>query len=377
MKRLLIFVMLVLIQSCGSVEADLPQQVVEPHGETPAAQPFAFQKVGEEIPGMLVALKQLPSGKWLVASRFGDIFLTTADFKILGSHHAATVTSNDSGLMDIEVIGRSAYVYRTLLDENGECPEILCSILVRFEIDEASSDPLKNPEEIARFAMMDDSSHHQGGGMAVVDGQLYLGVGDGTFMDDFKDSPAQDMTSPLGKVYKMNPSTDELEIVALGFRNPFTLTAIPGGVVIGDVGMDDFEELDFLPSSAGLTNYGWPVEEGPGSRFTSPIHAVKHCVEEFIDEDPYDHQIKNHNGVVHQCDDQVLVVAGFRDKEIIYGELYYGYIRGFNPKTGEDRHLAHFPGLTALERGLDGNYYGVSLFASNFVLRMVSGNGQN
>jgi glucose/arabinose dehydrogenase len=57
-------------------------------------------------------------------------------------------------------------------------------------------------------------------------------------------------------------------IVATGLRNPFRIASRPGSdeVWIGDVGWDDFEELDRLatPTGATATNFGWPCFEGPG-----------------------------------------------------------------------------------------------------------------
>ena len=57
-------------------------------------------------------------------------------------------------------------------------------------------------------------------------------------------------------------------IVAYGLRNPFRITTRPGTneVWIGDVGWDDWEEIDRLvaPTSAPVDNFGWPCYEGDG-----------------------------------------------------------------------------------------------------------------
>ena len=57
-------------------------------------------------------------------------------------------------------------------------------------------------------------------------------------------------------------------IVAYGLRNPFRITTRPGTneVWIGDVGWNDWEEIDRLvsPTAAPVDNFGWPCYEGDG-----------------------------------------------------------------------------------------------------------------
>ena len=55
-------------------------------------------------------------------------------------------------------------------------------------------------------------------------------------------------------------------IVAHGFRNPFRLTLRPGTneVWVGDVGWNDWEEINRITSPTGsVSNAGWPCYEGP------------------------------------------------------------------------------------------------------------------
>ncbi len=65
-------------------------------------------------------------------------------------------------------------------------------------------------------------------------------------------------------------SANERRMVAYGFRNPFRITRRPGTseLWIGDVGWNDFEEIDVLPDLAAAAqatppNFGWPCYEGP------------------------------------------------------------------------------------------------------------------
>ncbi len=55
------------------------------------------------------------------------------------------------------------------------------------------------------------------------------------------------------------------EIWALGLRNPwrFSFDTLTGDLYIGDVGQNEYEEINFQPAeSAGGENYGWRIMEG-------------------------------------------------------------------------------------------------------------------
>jgi hypothetical protein len=55
------------------------------------------------------------------------------------------------------------------------------------------------------------------------------------------------------------------EVWAYGLRNPyrFSFDRKTGALAIGDVGQDEFEEIDFAPHGGAGANYGWSVFEGP------------------------------------------------------------------------------------------------------------------
>ena len=68
-------------------------------------------------------------------------------------------------------------------------------------------------------------------------------------------------TNPQGSSSDANAR----RIVAYGLRNPFRFTLRPGtnDLWIGDVGWNDWEEIDRAPSpTSALTNFGWPCYEG-------------------------------------------------------------------------------------------------------------------
>ena len=138
-------------------------------------------------------------------------------------------------------------------------------------------------------------TNHNGGQLAFgPEGDLYIGVGDGGSEDD-PDNNGQDTDTLLGKILRIDPSSGggytipptnpfagrpgkRAEIWAYGLRNPwrFSFDRLTGALIIGDVGQNLQEEVDYAPAGTGAgANYGWSIWEGdrrnkPG---TAP-HAV-------------------------------------------------------------------------------------------------------
>ena len=129
-----------------------------------------------------------------------------------------------------------------------------------------------------------DSTIHNGGQLQFgPDGLLYISVGDGGPQGD-PNGNGQDTGTLLGKLLRINP-TGSLpgqysvpadnpfagatpgadEIYAYGFRNPwrFSFDRLTGDLTIGDVGYDNWEEVDFVPNGSGRgANFGWNCFEG-------------------------------------------------------------------------------------------------------------------
>ena len=67
-----------------------------------------------------------------------------------------------------------------------------------------------------------------------------------------------------------NPSSstdpNAKRIIASGLRNPFRITARPGTdeLWVGDVGWNDWEEINRVMGGTGVQNFGWPCYEGAG-----------------------------------------------------------------------------------------------------------------
>jgi glucose/arabinose dehydrogenase len=155
------------------------------------------------------------------------------------------------------------------------------------------------------------NSNHNGGQMQFLDDLLYFGTGDGGSGGDPPNN-AQNKDVLLGKLLRIDPrpagsqsysvppsnpfvgKPGRDEIYSYGLRNPFrfsfdTVSAKQPRIAIGDVGQNQFEELDYTTvAAAGGANFGWDALEGfapyqdensgtadPGGT-TKPIFAYSH-----------------------------------------------------------------------------------------------------
>jgi len=135
--------------------------------------------------------------------------------------------------------------------------------------------------------------NHKGGQLQVgPDGYLYAGFGDGGGGGD-PDENAQNLGRMLAKLIRIDPKPNGgytippdnpfrnrpgalPAIYAYGLRNPyrFSFDRRTGSLIIGDVGQDEIEEVDFIPGRSGGRqprggyNFGWDTFEGR-SRYES------------------------------------------------------------------------------------------------------------
>lgn len=128
------------------------------------------------------------------------------------------------------------------------------------------------------------NSNHNGGQLQFLDNLLYFGTGDGGSGGDPPNN-AQNRDVLLGKLLRIGPRAaggkpysvptsnpfvgkpGRDEIFSYGLRNPFRFsfdtTHGQPRIAIGDVGQNEFEELDYLTvSRAGGANFGWDALEG-------------------------------------------------------------------------------------------------------------------
>ncbi len=135
-------------------------------------------------------------------------------------------------------------------------------------------------------------SNHNGGQLQFgPDGLLYVSLGDGGSEGD-PNLVGQKKTGPLSKILRLNVNKRRPApgVYAYGLRNPwrFSFDRATGGLWIGDVGQDHWEEVDHLRHGAAAgVNFGWSYYEGrhvfkpqpiDRSRLRFPVKEYAHSV---------------------------------------------------------------------------------------------------
>ena len=184
------------------------------------------------------------------------------------------------------------YVYYTDTDQNQRVVEY-----------RRGRDGAADPGSARLVLEMDDSESNHNGGLLVFgpDRLLYIGTGDGGGGGDLHGprGNAQNLGSLLGKILRIDPrrsggrpysvprdnpfvgrSGARREIYAYGLRNPwrFSFDRRTRDLIIGDVGQNAWEEIDFAPRSRGAgrgANFGWRPFEGR-ARYTPGESAPGH-----------------------------------------------------------------------------------------------------
>ncbi|HEX6942231.1 MAG TPA: PQQ-dependent sugar dehydrogenase [Gemmatimonadaceae bacterium] len=190
----------------------------------------------------------------------------------------SVVTSTEGGLLDIAFhpqyeVNRQFYVVYTRDNPRRW-------ILARFTT--SATDPASAPRstELRLIDIPKVNLFHNGGCLAFgPDGYLYVSLGDdgntaiqnaqnlqvlfGKILRIDVDHPANGKPYgiPPDNPFAGSPNGERAEIWAFGFRNPWQFSFDPptGRMWVGDVGDDDWEEIDIVKKGR---NYGWPRLEG-------------------------------------------------------------------------------------------------------------------
>ena len=141
-----------------------------------------------------------------------------------------------------------------------------------------------------------ENTNHWGGQLQFgPDGFLYAGTGDGGGGFDPGEN-AESLGSLLGKLLRIDPRAASPygipagnpfdgvagarpEIWAYGLRNPwrYSFDRETGDLTIGDVGQNDWEEVDFAPRGTGAgAFYGWDAFEGFARVVSEPLPDATH-----------------------------------------------------------------------------------------------------
>jgi len=200
------------------------------------------------------------------------------------------VTSGgEQGLLSVAFhpnFARNRLFYVDYTDLNGN------TRVVQFRANKAGTTGLPSTARQLVFVRQ-PYSNHNGGQLAFgPDGLLYIGLGDGGSEGD-PQNRSQNLGTFLGKLLKINATRRgaKAEIADYGLRNPwrFSFDRTTGDLYIGDVGQDEWEEVDYVArGDTGLKNFGWNVYEGdsryshnpldPAGKLTPPVHVYSHSL---------------------------------------------------------------------------------------------------
>ncbi len=239
------------------------------------------------------------SGRVFIVQQAGTIRVYDAGFNYLGDFLTVSNINagGERGLLSMVFHPQYAsngffYVYYN--NTNGDLE------LARYQV---SADPNIANSASKRILITiphPNFTNHNGGELHFGnDGYLYLSTGDGGSGGD-PNNNAQNTSVLLGKILRFNVNTSNTapyytipagnpygnEVFALGLRNPFrwSFDRLNYDMWIGDVGQDNFEEIDHRTNATMLNaNYGWRCYEGlnsynstgcgPASNYVFPVRA--------------------------------------------------------------------------------------------------------
>jgi glucose/arabinose dehydrogenase len=191
-----------------------------------------------------------------------------------------TTAGTEQGLLSMAFApdyARSGLFYVDYTDKAGDTRVV--------EYQRSKGDPLTADPSSAREVLgVNQPFENHNGGLLLFgpDRQLYIGLGDGGSAGDPQRN-GQNLGTLLGKILRIDPRSQNgkpysipdgnpfagrpgarPEIFEYGLRNPWRFSFDPrtGAQLIGDVGQDNFEEVDYLPRGhqAGA-NLGWSAFE--------------------------------------------------------------------------------------------------------------------
>lgn len=256
---------------------------------TPPPVPWQLELVIDDIDGGITDL-QAPAGddRLFLMTRDGRIRIIS-DGKFLDdpfldlSAEVLIADSSERGMLGLAFhpsygTNRKFYVFYTDLDGHSQ--------IFEYQADESNPNRanLDTARHIIEFEHRKTARNHYGGQLQFGDdGYLYVSVGDGGGVGD-PYNHGQNPQTIRGTIIRIdindgdpyaippdNPfinqiSTDGVaglpEILAYGLRNPWRFSLDSNLIYIGDVGANEWEEVNISEISNSTINYGWNITEG-------------------------------------------------------------------------------------------------------------------
>ncbi len=292
-----------------------------------SAQALTLQSIGSfEAPIYVTSAPNNPDRLFVVERKGRIVEVENGARTVFADISSKVSTAGEGGLLsialspDFQTSGR-LFVYYT----EGETP---ADIHVAEMVASGGFAPVSSLRNLLTIPHPNQTNHYGGQLQFGPEGSLFAGTGDGGGKND-QEHNAQNPSSLLGKLLRIDPNgpISTAEIWSLGLRNPFRFSfdRLSGALLIGDVGQDEREEVDYSPAPAlgKGANYGWncregliagpATDEGCGSgTFTDPIFDYPH-------EDPG-------GGKAHGC----AIIGGYVARGPGYGEASGRYLYGDN-----------------------------------------------
>jgi glucose/arabinose dehydrogenase len=188
--------------------------------------------------------------------------------------------SGEQGLLGLAFDPDYARTGRLFVNYTGQSG-VGDTVIAAYEGPPGESPSTASRKEILVVSQLSTSGNHNGGMIAFgPDGCLYIGMGDGGGSHDPGDH-GQNPATQLGSMLRIdvdrhparaagNPSIPGADPHAwsIGWRNPwrFSFDRQTGDLYAGDVGQNDWEEVNVEPAGRGGRNYGWKIMEGTHCR---------------------------------------------------------------------------------------------------------------
>jgi glucose/arabinose dehydrogenase len=292
-------------------EATTTPQPAAPEAEADVAarKGLRLQRVGSFSEPLYVTAPPADKQRIFVVQQGGKILVVRGGKKLAKPFldlSSKTSAGGERGLLSMAFApdyAESGLFYVDYTDTNGD------SRVVEYKRASADRADPGSARQIL-FQRQPEPNHNGGQLQFGPDGLLYIGFGDGGGAGDQHGAHGngQNLGVRLGKILRIDPrrsgsseysvpasnpflkrSGAKPEIYSYGLRNPwrFSFDRRNGNLVIGDVGQNEVEEIDFVRRGHGKgANFGWRVFEGR-RRYTpgeSAPGAVKPVIERFHDD---------------------------------------------------------------------------------------------
>jgi glucose/arabinose dehydrogenase len=275
-------------------------------------------------------------------------------------------SGNEQGLLGMTFSPGGAHLYVDFTDPDGD------TMVVEFTVDDGVIDD-RSAREV--LSIDQPQSNHNGGALAFgPDDLLYISSGDGGSAGDVGPGHAsggngQSTDTLLGKLLRIDPKPSGAEpysippdnpfasgggrpeIFATGLRNPwrFSFDRETGDLWIGDVGQNEWEEIDFVRAGHGAgDNFGWSRLEGTHGFSGDAPEATTPPIFEY-----------SHSGT-----DGCAVTGGYVYRGRAIPDLTGAYVFA-DYCTGKVQGLTEVGGAVTTERFLDVNAANIASFGED------------